>query len=50
MLSKRKIEYLAGALLIAMAAAVVVSIAVNPISAQTFQEDPSGVLEDIAVD
>ena len=50
MLSKRKIEYLAGALLIAMAAAVVVSIAVNPISAQTFKEDPSGVLVDIAVD
>lgn len=50
MLSKRKIEYLAGALLIAMVAAVVVSIAVNPISAQTFKEDPSGVLVDIAVD
>ena len=50
MLSKRKIEYLAGALLIAMVAAVVVSITVNPISAQTFKEDPSGVLVDIAVD
>ena len=50
MLSKRKIEYLAGALLIAMVSAVVVSIAVNPISAQTFKEDPSGVLVDIAVD
>ena len=50
MLSKRKIEYLAGALLITMVAAVVVSITVNPISAQTFKEDPSGVLVDIAVD
>ena len=50
MLSKRKMEYLAGALLITMVAAVVVSIAVNPISAQTFKEDPSGVLVDIAVD
>ena len=50
MLSKRKIEYLAGALLIAMVAAVVVSIAVNPISAQTFKEDPRGVLVNIAVD
>lgn len=50
MLSKRHIEYLAGALLIAMVATVVVSIAVNPISAQTFQEDPSGVLTEIAVD
>ncbi|MEE9285991.1 MAG: DUF4386 domain-containing protein [Dehalococcoidia bacterium] len=50
MLSKRKIEYLAGGLLVAMVATVVVSIAINPISAETFREDPSGVLVDIAKD
>ena len=48
MLSKRKIEYLAGSLLLAMVAAMVVSIAINPISADSFREDPSGVLVDIA--
>lgn len=50
MLTKRKIEYLAGGLFLALVATVVVSIAINPISSNTFRDDPTGVLADIAGD
>ena len=50
MFSKRGIDYLAGALLIGLVVTVVVGIAINPISAEVFREDPSGVLMDIAED
>ncbi|MEE9199252.1 MAG: DUF4386 family protein [Dehalococcoidia bacterium] len=48
MLSKRGVDYLAGGLLLALVLTVVVFIATNPISADTFREDPAGVLRDIA--
>ena len=50
MFSKRGLEYLAGALLIVFVATIVVTIATNPISAETFREDARGVLVDIAQD
>ena len=50
MFSKRGIDYLAGALFFGVVATVVVSIVTNPISAEVFREDPSGVLMDIVED
>ena len=50
MFSKRGLDYLAGGLLVAMVATIVASIATIPISADTFREDPSGVLADIVED
>ena len=50
MFSKRGLDYPAGALLIALVAAVVVSLATNPISSETFREDATGVLADIVED
>ena len=50
MFSKRGLDYLAGALLIALVATVVVSIATLPLSQETFREDARGVLEEIVED
>ena len=50
MFSKRGLDYLVGVLLVAMVATVVVGIATNPISAETFREDAKGVLADIVQD
>lgn len=45
MLPKRGVDYLAGGLLLALALTVIVFIATNPISADTFRDDPAGVLQ-----
>ena len=50
MLSKRGNEYLAGALFFVLVATIVISIATNPLSNDTFREDARGVLVDIADD
>ena len=47
MFSKRRNEYLAGGLLLALVATAVVSIATNPIAADSFRTGAMNVLEDI---
>jgi len=48
MLSKRGVDYLAGGLLIALIVTFLVQIFVDPIGADTFKEDPAGILRAIA--
>ena len=48
MLSKRGIEYLTGGLLLVLVVTVLVQIFTDPIGADTFKEDPGGILRDFA--
>jgi len=48
MLSKKGVDYLAGGLLLALVVTALVTLFTDPISADTFKEDPGGVLRDFA--
>lgn len=50
MFSRRSLDFIAGALLLGTVATAVVSISTLPISAETFREDATGVLVNIAGD
>jgi len=48
MLSKRGVDYLIGGLVLALIVTAIVQISIDPIGADTFKEDPAGILRDIA--